>query len=608
MTVERNLLMGAAGVSTGLTPGTIFVSNPGSNTVSKITPAGVVTEPWAAAIGTGASSIAIDNSGNVYTANANANTVSKITPAGVVTAAWATVGTNPQGIAIDSSGNVYTANNSVGTVSKITPAGVVTTTWATVGTGPRGIAIDSSGNVYTANFTAAKVSKITPGGVVTLAWASLFTNPQGIAIDSSNNVYITNPGSNTVSKITPAGVVTEPWATVGSNPIGIAIYNPITPTAPAAPTIGTATVASATSATVAFTPNSNGGSPITSYTVTSSPGGITATGTSSPITVPGLTTGTSYTFTVTATNAIGTSAPSAASNAIAAFASGYIFAAGVGAGSIYKAYPLPGSAFASLSAFGQALIYNNVTKTLYTLSTSGNFVVIADGSGSTTTITALTPNAGVMAQDSSGNVYFQNATNFDIRKIAPNTSTSSILANSGSLANALVCDTAGNVYVLDNTKITKITPAGVVTATWATVTGTKMVIDTSNNIYVLDGVGNKIGKVTSAGAVTATWASLTAGGNYNTMAIDTTSGIIYVGSPTTNFVSKVLVSTAAVTMNWKSASATGPIVSLTINPTNGDILAGDNSNNSITQITSAGVITLNYGLSSVIPQYVAVIP
>ena len=45
---------------------------------------------------------------------------------------------------------------------------------------------------------------------------------------------------------------------------------------PGAPTIGTATATGASSATVSFTqPASNGGSVITSYTATSSPGGIT---------------------------------------------------------------------------------------------------------------------------------------------------------------------------------------------------------------------------------------------------------------------------------------------------------------------------------------------
>jgi hypothetical protein len=85
---------------------------------------------------------------------------------------------------------------------------------------------------------------------------------------------------------------------------------------PFAPTIGTA-VGWNKKATVSFTPPSNAGSSaITSYTVTSNPGGITATGTASPITVYGLTNGTSYTFTVTAANNNGTSSSSAASNAI----------------------------------------------------------------------------------------------------------------------------------------------------------------------------------------------------------------------------------------------------------------------------------------------------
>jgi hypothetical protein len=68
---------------------------------------------------------------------------------------------------------------------------------------------------------------------------------------------------------------------------------------------------------VAFTtPSSLNGETITSYTVTSSPGGVTATGASSPITVSGLTGGTSYTFTVVANTASGASLSSSSSSSI----------------------------------------------------------------------------------------------------------------------------------------------------------------------------------------------------------------------------------------------------------------------------------------------------
>jgi hypothetical protein len=85
---------------------------------------------------------------------------------------------------------------------------------------------------------------------------------------------------------------------------------------PDAPTSVSASYSSGTQASVSFTAPADNGSAITSYTVTSSPGSITASGSSSPITITGLSTGTTYTFTVTATNAVGTSDASSPSNSI----------------------------------------------------------------------------------------------------------------------------------------------------------------------------------------------------------------------------------------------------------------------------------------------------
>lgn len=85
---------------------------------------------------------------------------------------------------------------------------------------------------------------------------------------------------------------------------------------PGAPTIGVATPGNG-QVSVAFTaPANTGGAPITSYTVVAKPGRANASGAVSPITVTGLNNGTPYTFTVTATNAIGVGPASAPSNAV----------------------------------------------------------------------------------------------------------------------------------------------------------------------------------------------------------------------------------------------------------------------------------------------------
>ncbi|OBZ09021.1 hypothetical protein A8L34_23020 [Bacillus sp. FJAT-27264] len=86
--------------------------------------------------------------------------------------------------------------------------------------------------------------------------------------------------------------------------------------APGTPTNVTAS-AGDSQATVSFTPPlGNGGSDITRYDVLDAAGKIVGTGTSSPITVTGLSNGTAYSFIVKAVNSEGSSAASVSSNTV----------------------------------------------------------------------------------------------------------------------------------------------------------------------------------------------------------------------------------------------------------------------------------------------------
>jgi len=89
-----------------------------------------------------------------------------------------------------------------------------------------------------------------------------------------------------------------------------------TSTAPGAPTGASATPGNGQATVSWLAPASDGGREITGYTVTGAPGGTCSTSGALTCQVSGLTNGTPYTFTVTATNAIGTSPASAPSSSV----------------------------------------------------------------------------------------------------------------------------------------------------------------------------------------------------------------------------------------------------------------------------------------------------
>ncbi len=341
--------------------GNIYTSNFTSNTVTKITPGGISTTLASTVpsggTGSGPSGITIDSAGNIYTANRGSNNVTKITPGGTASTLGAT-GNSPVGITIDSAGNIYTADNGSNTVSKITPSGSVAFL-APTGVQPYAITIDADANIYTSNQepgaltgTVTKISTGTDAGsgqifaspphtpyiapsvvagaesatvaVATNEVSAIYGTPTSYTVtaveDASKSCTVTVPATSCqISGLTSGTSYSftsranlNTWQTAASPPSSSVTPTLTPPSAPPAPTA----IAGDGKATVTVAAGS--GNTPASYTVTASPGGrtCTVTGAAGSCLVSGLTNGTGYRFTATATNAGGTSSSSAASSAV----------------------------------------------------------------------------------------------------------------------------------------------------------------------------------------------------------------------------------------------------------------------------------------------------
>jgi len=191
--------------------GNIYLCDSNNNEIRKILTNGTVTTLAGAAgtsgtrNGTGSGArfnfpdgIAVDASGNVFVCDSDSNTIRRVTQAGVVATIAGQAGTAgfangtgtgalfnfPSAIAVDASGNLYVADSNNNAIRKLTLSGGTYTVTTLAGSPPyQGIA-DGSGSFARFNY------------------------PSGIAVDNSGNIYVTDTNNNTIRKITPAGVVT----------------------------------------------------------------------------------------------------------------------------------------------------------------------------------------------------------------------------------------------------------------------------------------------------------------------------------------------------------------------------------------------------------------
>ena len=166
--------------------------------------------------------------------------------------------------------------------------------------------VDIVAMIFTSNVISVSFSEIDRNGIITSY--TVISNLGDISIGTESPIIISGLSSNTLYS----------FYVTATNSMGTSalsnISNTVT-TPPDSPTINTVSIISSTSVSVNFNPPTGSGT-IISYIVTSSPGGITGRGTSSPIIVSRLTSNTSYTFTVTAINSGGSSGPSYSTNGI----------------------------------------------------------------------------------------------------------------------------------------------------------------------------------------------------------------------------------------------------------------------------------------------------
>ncbi|WP_441816974.1 autotransporter domain-containing protein [Lysobacter sp. TAF61] len=298
----------------------------------------------------------------------------------------------------------------------------------------------SNGTAYTFTVTATNAigtgvpstasNAVTPKATQTIAFgnpgAQAFgTSPTLTATTTSGLTPVFSSATTGVCTITGGGVLTFVTAgacTIDVNQAGNGAVNAaatvthtftVNAVIPAAPTIGTAT-AGDTQATVTFTaPSFTGGNSITGYTVTASPGGATGIGSSSPITVAGLTNGVTYTFSVTATNATaGTGPASAASNAVTPASPQVITFANPGAQNFGTTPTLTATADSGLS-----VSFTSSTTGVCTITSGGALTFVATG---TCTINAD------QAGDSSFLSASQVSRSFTVNAVAPGAPTAAV--------------------------------------------------------------------------------------------------------------------------------------------------------------------------------------
>lgn len=115
--------------------------------------------------------------------------------------------------------------------------------------------------------------------------------------------------------------------------------------------------------------------------------------------------------------------------------------------------------------------------------------------------------------DSANNCYAANIDNGTMIKVNSSGVDTSPWASVTNGVSAMAVDSHSNVYVGNGSDISKVTSAGVVTQSWATLSGvSSIIVDSNNYVYAISSSGNTIIQVTPSQIVTSSFATVTNNG------------------------------------------------------------------------------------------------